>query len=503
MSHPEPCKPGCLCALCHAKRESFDKPDIFQEKWLKRTIWAKQKDILRSVYANKLTAVKGCHASGKSFCSAGLPLSWICRYQKSKSMITAPTERQVKSFWKDIHVAYEQGLVHNFLPKPLTMSLTVGPERYSYGATSSAGVNVQGLHSENVLIICDEAPGIESDIWDAIEGIRAGGNVHVLELGNPVIPSGHFYDSFTRNRSIYNCISISAFDTPNLQHSSGRPLTEEELLTMSADELAYQPFPSLISRQWVRERLKIWGNRHPKYLARVLGEFPSDDPYSVFPLNWIERAKREPTDAEKKTWADWPIQVGIDVAGAGADETVITARAGGQILQQTAYPEADPRAAVLRELSGLSARYRRRLDLVVVDIDGIGYNFALHLEDHGFRCYGFHAGARAIDATQYQNAKAEAYWTLRTYMSQDCVTGLGAPHADTGVSDEECAAQLSTLRYTENSRSLTEIESKQQRNARGIPGSPDRAESLIMSFMRVVQQRVDRAYHDPVLISEY
>jgi hypothetical protein len=139
----------------------------------------------------------------------------------------------------------------------------------------------------------------------------------------------------------------------------------------------------------------------------------------------------------------------------------------------------------------------------VVDIDGIGYNFALHLEDHGFRCFGFHAGARAIDATQYQNAKAEAYWTLRTYMSQDCVTGLGAPHPDTGVSDEECAAQLSTLRYTENSRSLTEIESKQQRNARGIPGSPDRAESLIMSFMRVVQQRVDRLYHDPVLISEY
>jgi hypothetical protein len=70
-------------------------------------------------------------------------------------------------------------------------------------------------------------------MWDAIEGIRAGGNVRVLELGNPVIPSGHFYDSFTRNRSIYNCISISAFDTPNLHHPDGRPVSEEELLAMS------------------------------------------------------------------------------------------------------------------------------------------------------------------------------------------------------------------------------------------------------------------------------
>ena len=495
-------KRGCTCLLCHAQRESFDKPDIFQEKWLKRKIWAKQREILRSVYAHKLTAVKGCHASGKSFASAGLPMSWMCRYEKSKSMITAPTERQVKSFWKDIHAAYAQGLVHNFLPKPLTMSMALGPECYSYGATSSAGVNVQGLHSENVLIICDEAPGIESDIWDAIEGIRAGGNVHVLELGNPVIPSGHFYDSFTKNRGIYNCISISAFDTPNLQHPDGRPFTEDELLSMSADDLAVQPFPSLISRAWVKERLKIWGNRHPKYLARVMGEFPSDDPSSVYPLSWIERARREPTAAELKTWKDWPIQVGIDVAGAGADETVLTARAGGQILQQTAYSEADALPAVLRELSSLSIKYRRRLDLICVDIVGVGYNFGLRLEDHGFRCYGFIAGARAMDAQQFANAKAEAYWTLRTYMSMDCVTGLGAAD-ENGVCDEECAAQMSTLRYMENTSGQTEIESKKARNARGIPGSPDRAESLVMSFMRVVQREVDRAYHDPVLISEY
>ena len=40
----------------------------------------------------------------------------------------------------------------------------------------------------------------------------------------------------------------------------------------------------------------------------------------------------------------------------------------------------------------------------------------------------------------------------------------------------------------ENSRGLTEIASKEARNQRGIPGSPDRAESLIMAFMRIVPQ---------------
>jgi hypothetical protein len=314
-------------------------PVEFQKQQLCRTLWQKQKDILRSVYNNPLTAVKGCHASGKTFAAAGLPLSWLVRFKTGRVFDTAPTQRQVKSFWKDVAVARLGGPVRQLLPAPTSMGLEVGPDRYAFGASSSAGVNIQGLHGSNVLIIADEAPGIETDIWDAIEGIRAGGNVHVLELGNPVIPSGHFYDSFTRNRSIYNCISISAFDTPNLQHPDGRAITVDELLAMSREELVYSPFPSLITREWVRERLIVWGPKHPKYFARVLGEFPSDDPASVFPLGWIERARREPTEAEQKELAQlsaagtaW-IQVGIDVAGAGADETVLTARVGGMILQ--------------------------------------------------------------------------------------------------------------------------------------------------------------------------
>jgi len=304
-----------------------------------------------------------------------------------------------------------------------------------------------------------------------------------------VIPSGHFYDSFTRNRAIYNCISISAFDTPNLQHPDGRPVTEEELVAMSPEELAYRPFPSLITREWVRERLKVWGPKHPKYIARVLGEFPSDDPASVYPLSWIERARRDPTEAELReaTSRMGKVQVGIDVAGAGADETVLTARVGGIILEQHCWSDADPRGPVLAALHRLrTGRYP--LGLIVVDMVGIGYNFARHIADHGFDCYGFNAGARAIDNGQFVNQKAEAYWTFRGHLQGHLISGL---------MDEETAAQLSTIRYRENSRGLTEIESKEARNQRGIPGSPDRAESLIMAFMKVVPQQTMVVWDNP------
>lgn len=479
-----------------ARRRSFAEPDRFSATLLLRKLWEKQREIARSVAQNPLTAVKGCHASGKTFVASGLPLWWMCKHKKSVTYTLAPTLRQVITFWGEIALARQNAanLIRLALPEPTKTRLEVSPERYAQGASSSRGVNVQGIHGENVLLIGDEAPGIESDIWDAAEGMRAGGNVRMLIQGNPVVPSGYFYDAFGRGRGIWNCISISAFDTPNLQHETeGRPLREDELLEMSPERLAWCPFPSLITRSWVRERLIVWGPKHPKYLARVLGEFPEDDPGSVFPLSWIERAKRDPTEAEIAESKRHVIQVGIDVAGAGADETVLTARLGGLILLQKFYADADPRGPISRELSqikhgGLGAQ----LGIVVVDTVGIGYNFALHLADQGFPVYGFNAGARAIDTTQYANQKAEAHWTLRSYLQANLISQLA---------DEETAAQLSTIRYRENPRGLTEIESKDQRNKRGIPGSPDRAESLIMAFMKCVVAQQTVTMSQPVQIS--
>lgn len=461
----------------------FTDPVRFQERCLGRRLWEKQREIVRSVDANLLTAVKGCHASGKTYVASGLPLHQIIRYPQGKAFTTSPTLRQVKMFWEEIALARRSSpTVSQLIPEPTTTGLRIAEDNYAVGASSSRGVNVQGLHGRHVLIIADEAPGIEADIWDAIEGIRAGGSVRVLKMGNPVVPSGAFFDAFNVQRKIHKCISISAFDTPNLQNElTGHPLTIEELLQLSDERLTHTPFPSLITRQWVKERYLVWGPTHPKYLSRVLAEFPSSDPNSVFPLAWIERAKREPTEGElREAKRIGRIQVGIDVAGAGKDETVLYARIGPIILEHQAWSDADPRGQVVTMLKRLQNHPEYPLGLVVVDIVGIGYNFALHLADQGFPVYGFNAGARAIDPTQFANQKAEAHFAARGYFEAGLVAGLD---------DEETEGQLATIRYRETSRGVTEIETKEQRNKRGIPGSPDRAEALIMAFMRVTAQR--------------
>lgn len=318
----------------------------------------------------------------------------------------------------------------------------------------------------------------------ADEGVRAGGDVHVLMLGNPVIPSGYFFNAFGRGRTIWTTFTISAFDTPNLAG-----LTIEQLLAMSEEELLHPPAPYLVTPRWVKERALAWGQKHPMFRARVLGEFPSQSAYSVFSLEVIEQAKRDPTPQEiEKLKSHW-IQVGIDVAGPGEDETVLVARAGGAILETHAFAEHDPRGRVAQVLSRL--RQTGRLRYVVVDMVGIGYNFGLHLADMGFPVFQFNAGNRPMDTERFVNAKAEAYWSLREWMEQGAVCALA---------DLETEAQLSAILYRATPSGRTEIESKEDARKRG-QSSPDRAEALVMAFLRVVPREQTIVFGEPVQIS--
>ncbi len=396
-------------------------------------------------------------------------------------MVTAPTLRQVQLFFREISLARDSSTIRSLLPEPSSIRLDISADRYAFGATSSKGVNVQGLHGSHVLIIADESPGIEMEIWDAIEGIRAGGHVSVLKLGNPVVPIGDFFDAFQpKGKKVHNNISISAFDTPNLQHEvTGEPLSMDELVNMDEERLDWAPFPFLIKRRWVKERYLVWGENHPKFRSRVLAEFPQHSPYAVFHLAWIERAKRDPTERELELVSrhQLRIQVGIDVAGPGDDETALCARVGGIILEQHAWHEDDPLPQVLAVLHRLRSHPLYALGYIVVDITGIGFHFARRIADNQFKnIYGFNAQQRAVDGGQYANGKSEAYFQAREYFKLGEVSGLR---------DEECEAQLTTMLYHETPRGLTEIRSKDYMREEVKVPSPDRAEAMIFSFMTV------------------
>jgi phage terminase large subunit len=429
-------------------------PCLFCENLLGHDLWSKQREILRSVATRRRTAVKACHASSKTFTAADAVLWWITHQPEGIAVTTAPTWMQVEEqIWGHIRSAAQGSRID--YPKPTATSLRWGPNRYAIGISTNDGVRFQGFHGP-VLVVVDEAPGVLPPIWEAIEGIRAGGNVRVLALGNPVISSGPFYDAFTSNRESWNLITISALDTPNLAG-----LTLEHLLQLSEEELDQNPRPYLTTRRWVKEKYYEWGPEHPLFQSRVLGQFPLQSEEALFNLSWLEAAKYRDS-------GDGPMYAGLDVAGPGETETVLYVRCGRRIVFFKAWSDQDARGAVVAALQP----FKGRLEGIYVDTVGIGHFMAQHLRDHGFEVIDINVGSASSDPQKYYNLKAELYWGARLRFESGDVAGL---------EDEKTISQLAGIRYSHNSRGQTVIESKEDARKRGVK-SPDRAEALILAF---------------------
>lgn len=474
-------------------------PVGFQEKLLGRKLWAKQQHIVNSIATKRSTSVKGCHGSGKTFAVAGAVPYELFSADEAMVLTLAPTLRQVKLFWNEIETAilalqsWCSQANGGPLPDRTTTAWQLGEKRFAQGFSSSRGVNAQGFHGSRVLIIADEAIGITPDLWDAIEGIRAAGDVRLVKLCNPTVPSGAPYEDFTRLRASTECITISAFDTPNLEG-----LTLEQLLQLPDDQLDYAPFPWLTRRRWVKEMYFKWGPTNPRFLSRVLGEFPTQAVDSVFELAWIDRAGQpyEEEEFQKDLRTNQHrlfIQCGLDVAGPGEDETSITARIGPYVIAFEAWSKSDPFNEVLLFVSKLYQRYGSIDIVIMADVVGIGYHFAAALARQGLDVREFKAGDPALNPRQYRNAKADAYFHVRELLRGGDVRG---------VTDEDTKAQLSDIRYRELPNGTVEIEHKDEARARGS-SSPDRAESLIMAFARLVPKHQTVVYGGEYQISAY
>ena len=436
--------------------ETVQNPVLFSQRMLRHKTWSKQKEILHSVATHRRTAVKACHASGKSFTAAEATLWWITHRPKGIVVTTAPTMVQVERvLWGEIRNAVRGSKIG--WPEPTLTSLTLGPNHYAIGISTNEGDRFQGFHGD-VLVILDEAPGVKPRIYEAIEGIRAGGDVRVLALGNPTIASGPFYDAFTANREGWNLITISAFDTPNLNG-----LTIESLLELPEEELDNNPIPYLTTRRWVKEKYREWGSGHPLWESRVLGNFPAQAEDALLSLTWLEQAKirEHPVD-------EGVLDGGLDVAGPGEDETVLAIRCGPKLLHLESWTESDPRGKVLAALEPFKGRIRQ----LNVDSTGIGYGMARHIADFKYKVRDINVGLPARHPDKYANLKAELYWGLRMRFQSGDISGCFS---------EKAIGQLAGIRYEHNARGQVVIESKEDMRKRGVK-SPDLAEAVMLAF---------------------
>ncbi len=437
-------------------------------------MWQTPREILEAVFRpNSRVAVKACHASSKTH-TAAIAIA-LALYEGADVLTTAPTWEQVKTvLWGELHRLLASSVIPLSEWGSVNQTEVVMPDgSHALGLSTNEGVRFQGWHARPdsfLLVIFDEAPGVRPDIYEAVEGISAGGDVRLLLLGNPVIASGPFYDIYATDAPGWRRFTIDAFDTPNLLG-----LSLGDLVSLAEHDLDRAERPYLVTRRWVRDRLAEWGTDHPLWQSRVRGQFPLQSDDALLSLAWLDAASRR----EARYDPALSVQAGVDVAGPGEDETVLCLRQAGGILKLQAWSLSDSRGDVI---AALRPWKDRGLDRVNVDSVGMGHYFASALEDADLPVVRVNVGESPTDdeaKLKYRNLKAQVYWSFREWAKDGELAGL---------TDQATLAQLAGIRYEHDNKGRIVIESKDDARDRGVK-SPDRAEAVVLSFWAPAQRR--------------
>ena len=456
-----------------------EKPVKFARHVLNVRPWQKQQDILNAVSNNQQVAVRSCNGAGKTFTAAIATLWWLMSYDNAIVITTAPSERQVKELlWREIRQLY---MPHReTIGGKLTRTrLDFAPNRYAYGFSTNTEDRFQGFHSGNILVIVDEASGVDEFIYYAITGILTTQNAKLLMIGNPHGLAGTFYDAFHKGRKEFHTVHISAFDTPAFTDAG---ITADNIADFEYPDPQIQdtdeettdeqhPAPpkipyGLSTPNWALRTFNRYGPQSSVYQTRVLGEFPEEANDTLIPLRDVEAAVKRPHVVQPD---DKPI-MGVDIARFGDDKTVIIIRKGMLVLHIEELRKSD-----LVNTTGrvITAAKEFKVKDIIVDEVGIGAGVLDTLKvDNQFQTTGFNGGARANHVDKYLNLRAQIF------------DGLKQRFADGDISipnDPELISQLASLTYRYNARGQLMLESKDVIKSHGMQ-SPDKADALAYAF---------------------
>jgi len=414
--------------------------------------WKRQVEIMRSVCERPRTVVPSGFAVGKTWVAARIALWFLYSFASSLVITTAPTWRQVEHvLWAEIR--RQHGASATPLGgEVLRTQIKIGDDWFALGLSTDEPERFQGFHSAHLLMIFDEAAGVDRRVWVAGEGQMAGGHPRWLAIGNPVQPSGPFYEAC--RSELWETLPISCLDTPNVK--AGRVI-----------------YPKLVTHRWVEERKGEWGEDSPLYQSKVLGQFPTASEHGLIPLAWVlaanERADRAPAGGRQE-----PV-VGVDVARSGADATVFLFREGAEIGDVEEHHSLSTMETVGRLIRFVEAR-GVRWEQVFVDVIGVGAGVVDRLVEQCRYVVAVNFSSAPSEPDRYLNVRAEAYWAVREALHPDGDAPLSIP-ARYG----RLCSELASVEWSVTSTGKILIEPKENVKKR-IGRSPDHADALALTY---------------------
>ena len=462
-----------------------------------------QARIADQVVKNDRIAIRACHSVGKTWLMSRICLWFLFNYDNCIVITTAPTHRQVeKLLWGELRDAYKNAK-RPLGGRLLNMELKLTDKHYALGfspkkeaasaSSQQQGSSFQGFHSDHVMIVFDEATGVDPDIWVMAEGLLTSGKiVKFVAIANPT----------TRNSVFYNCFKspnwvkerISCYDSPNLIANgldSEKKLEEEidYLHTLEEEERinriqSYKkPVPYLLTAQFVVPYVMQRGLDHPLVLSKVMGDFPKNEDNVFIQLDDVEAAIKRTIEGTDKYY------VGVDVARFGEDKSVITVLHGYKQIKVKALVKRDIPEVTGEVLNVLRDLGTKAEVVVCIDATGLGAGVFDLLKEKkredvsldNIQIEEIHNGASAVYEekgdeaeelkARYANLKARQFDLL----GQDVKARIEL------LPESIYSDELPTIRFSFDSKGRYVVESKKDYKARTGLASPDHADSLALA----------------------
>jgi phage terminase large subunit len=418
-------------------------PVKFVRVVLRETPLKWQEELLRKIAAGKRRiSVRAGHGVGKSTVCSWAIVWVMCTRFPQKCVMTAPTAGQLfDALFSELKAQV------NKLPPVLRdsfdvlsdrISLKAAPESSFASARTSSSERPEalaGIHSENVLLIVDEASAVPEPVFEAAAGSMSGHSACTILIGNPTRNSGLFYRTHHELSSDWDTMHVSCLDIP------------------------------LVSKDFVSQIKATYGEGSNAYRIRVLGEFAVADNDTLIAAELVDAAMGR----------DVPVDVsdgmiyGLDVARFGTDRSALCKRKGNVVMEVKSWGGLD-----LMQLVGAVVNEARTDNPVEICVDtiGLGSGVADRLREMGYNVRDVNVAESSAMNPNANKLRDELWLAVKDWLASRTVR---IPN------DQTLRHELVAPRYNFSSSGKIVVESKDAMKKRGMR-SPDLADAVCLTF---------------------
>lgn len=419
-----------------------------------------QENVGKDLALSPKITIRSGQGVGKTALEAGALLWFLSCFPYARVVAIAPTKHQLNDIlWSEVAKWREKSLLLSEILKwTKTYVYVMGYEKRWFAVARAAAKpeNIQGFHEDNMLFIVDEASGVDDDILEAILGTLSGCNNKLLMCGNPTKLSGIFFESHTKDRGSYCVHHVDA--------EKSKRTNKENIAALK----------------------KKYGEDSNVVRVRVHGEFPNQEDDVFISLSLVEGSIANDLESD-----DVPtvIELGVDVARYGDDDTVIAEKVDGVVRPLLIRHGQDLMRTVgdiLFRCNKLKEEFPDYKGFIYVKIDDVGVGGGVTdrlneiKRDEGLS-WLFVLPISANSAIPGKHKKY--YGSFVTYMWAK-VRDLMQNKEIQLPNDDELVAQFSCRKYHLESRGKIVLERKQDMKARGI-SSPDRADAVVLACLPI------------------